>query len=121
MTCAENRARIEPVAIRERLRLKYSRVYIEAFEDAFFLQLEELQKSPVSPKMQKYFLRNLLISLEAHFVGRSRSLEHPEGPLVELRSAAELMLFDSKNPVAREYLEELALESFAELKASFTE
>lgn len=100
---------------------KFPRAYIEAFEDSFFLQLEELQKSPVSPKLQKYFLRNLLISLEAHFTGRSKSLEHPEGPLVELRAAAELMLFDSKNPVAREYLEELALESFAELKVSFTE
>ena len=101
--------------------MKYSRVYIEAFEDAFFLQLEELKQNSVSPKLQKYFLRNLLISLEAHFAGRNKSLEHTEGPLVELRAAAELMFFDSKNPVAPEYLEELALEAFAELKVSFTE
>lgn len=100
---------------------KYPRAYIEAFEDAFFVQLDELDQNALSPKLQKYFLRNLLISLEAHFADRAPALEHPQGHLVELRAAAQLMLFDSKAPVAREYLQELALEAFAELKVSFSE
>ena len=95
--------------------------YVWNAKESFELQLEALDKQPLTELQQKYYLRNLLISLELHFVARDRSLEVEGGSLQELRDAATLMVHDAKTPVARTYFEELVEEVFAELAGSFLE
>lgn len=68
---------------------------------------------------EKYYLRNLLLSLGLHFSTRDRGLELVGGSLQELRDAATLLLHDSKAPVARGYLEELLKDVFIELSSRF--
>ena len=93
--------------------------YVWNAKESFELQLEALDKQPVTELQQKYYLRNLLISLELHFAGRDRGLEAEGGSLQELRDAATLMVHDAKAPVARSYFEELLEDVFSELKHSF--
>lgn len=100
---------------------KFPADYVWNAKESFELQLEALDKQPLTELQQKYYLRNLLISLELHFVGRDRSLEAEGGSLQELRDAATLMVHDAKTPVARAYFEELVEDVFAELAASFLE
>lgn len=100
---------------------KFPADYVWNAKDSFELQLEALDKQPLTELQQKYYLRNLLISLELHFVSRDRSLEVEGGSLQELRDAATLMVHDAKTPVARAYFEELVEDVFAELAASFLE
>ena len=95
--------------------------YVWNAKESFELQLEALDKQPLTELQQKYYLRNLLISLELHFVGRERNREVEGGSLQELRDAAILMVHDAKTPVARTYFEELVEEVFAELAGSFLE
>lgn len=100
---------------------KFPADYVWNAKESFELQLEALDKQPLTELQQKYYLRNLLISLELHFVGRDRSLEVEGGSLNELRDAATLMVHDAKTPVARAYFEELVEDVFAELAAGFFE
>jgi hypothetical protein len=100
---------------------KFPADFVWNAKESFELQLEALDKEPLTELQQKYYLRNLLISLELHFVGRDRSLEAEGGSLQELRDAATLMVHDAKTPVARAYFEELVEDVFAELAASFLE
>ena len=95
--------------------------YVWNAKESFELQLEALDKQPLSELQQKYYLRNLLISLELHFVARDRALEAEGGSLQELRDAAILMVHDAKTPVARTYFEELLEDVFSELANSFIE
>lgn len=96
-------------------RKEYPRVYIETAQDAFDVQLAQLEKAELAPALQRNALRNLALSLEMHFVHRQRGLEPKDGALKELRSVAELLMHDAKAPVALEYLRNLASESFDEL------
>jgi hypothetical protein len=96
-------------------RKDYPRVYIETAQDAFDVQLAQLEKAELAPALQRNALRNLALSLEMHFVHRQRGLEPNNGALKELRSVAELLMHDAKAPVALEYLRNLASESFDEL------
>ena len=100
---------------------KFPADYVWNAKESFELQLEALDKQPLTELQQKYYLRNLLISLELHFVSRDRSLEVEGGSLQELRDAATLMVHDAKTPIARAYFEELVEDVFAELAASFLE
>ena len=100
---------------------KFPADFVWNAKESFELQLEALDKQPLTELRQKYYLRTLLISLELHFVGRDRSLEAEGGSLQELRDAATLMVHDAKTPVARAYFEELVEDVFAELAASFLE
>jgi hypothetical protein len=95
--------------------------YLWNAKESFDLQLEALNKQPLTEHQQKYYLRNLLISLELHFVARDRNLEAEGGSLQELRDAAILMVHDAKTPVARAYFEELLDDVFTELAGSFLE
>ena len=95
--------------------------YVWNAKESFELQLEALDKQPLTELLQKYYLRNLLVSLELHFVHRNRNLESEGGSLQELRDAATLMVHDAKTPVALAYFEELLEDVFAELAASFLE
>lgn len=88
-------------------------------KESFEFQLEALDKQPLTELQQKYYLRNLLISLELHFAHRNRSLEVEGGSLQELRDAATLMIRDAKTPVARAYFEELLEGVFTELAEAF--
>lgn len=98
---------------------KFPADYVWNAKESFELQLEALDKQPLTELQQKYYLRNLLVSLELHFVHRNRNLESEGGSLQELRDAATLMVHDAKTPVARAYFEELLEDVFAELAASF--
>lgn len=98
----------------------YPPVYIDEFEESFALQLEELDRASLPPKVLKHYLRNLLCAMELQFADRKQSLEPATGALKDLRAAAALMRFDMKAPVAREYLEELAGEVIAELRANYS-
>ena len=98
---------------------KFPADYVWNAKESFELQLEALDKHPLTDLQQKYFLRNLLISLELHFVGRDRNLEVEGGSLQELRDAAILMVHDAKTPVARTYFDELLEDVFAELASAF--
>ena len=98
---------------------KFPADYVWNAKESFELQLEALAKQPLTELQQKYYLRNLLVSLELHFVHRNRNLESEGGSLQELRDAATLMVHDAKTPVARAYFEELLEDVFAELAASF--
>jgi hypothetical protein len=100
---------------------KFPADYVWNAKESFELQLEALDAAPVSALQEKYFLRNLLISLELHFVGRDQALEAEGGSLQELRDAAILMLHDAKTPVAHAYFEELLGDVFSELADSFLE
>jgi len=93
--------------------------YVWNARESFELQLEALDKQPLTELQLKYYLRNLLISLELHFVSRDANLETEGGSLQELRDAAILMVHDAKTPVARAYFEELAEGVFSELAGSF--
>ena len=95
--------------------------YVWNAKESFELQLEALDKQPLNELQQKYYLRNLLISLELHFVARDRALEAEGGSLQELRDAAILMVHDAKTPVARTYFKELLEDVFSELANSFIE
>lgn len=98
---------------------KFPADYVWNAKESFELQLQALDKHPLTDLQQKYFLRNLLISLELHFVGRDRNLEVEGGSLQELRDAAILMVHDAKTPVARTYFDELLEDVFAELASAF--
>jgi hypothetical protein len=100
---------------------KFPADYVWNAKESFELQLEALDKQPLTELQQKYYLRNLLISLELHFVARDRNLEAEGGSLQELRDAAILMVHDAKTLVARAYFEELVEDVFAELAGSFLE
>jgi hypothetical protein len=100
---------------------KYPTDYIWAAQESFLLQLEVLDQQPLAAAVEKYYLRNLLISLDRHFVLRNPELEQAGGALQELRDAAELFLHDAKAPVARTYFDELLTEAFAELASAFAE
>jgi hypothetical protein len=100
---------------------KYPADYIWAARESFELQLNTLDEQAVPPLVEKYFLRNLLISLDHHFAHRDPASEKPGGALQELRDAAELFLHDSKAPLARAYFNELLDDAFAELAATFAE
>ena len=100
-------------------RKEYPRAYIEAFQDAFDVQLAQLEKGDLSPAVQRNALRNLALSLELHFVHRMRGMEKKDGGLKELRAVAELLMHDTKAPIALEFLRELANDSFAELYEVF--
>ena len=100
---------------------KFPADYVWNAKESFELQLEAFDKQPLTELQQKYYLRNLLISLELHFVHRDRNLEAEGGSLQELRDAATLMVHDAKTPVARSYFEELLEDVFAELAGSFLE
>ena len=100
---------------------KFPSEYVWNAKESFELQLEALDGAPVSSLQEKYFLRNLLISLELHFAGRDQALEAEGGSLQELRDAAILMLHDAKTPVARAYFDELLSDVFSELASSFVE
>lgn len=100
---------------------KFPADYVWNAEESFELQLEALDGGAVTALQEKYFLRNLLISLESHFADRNKPLEAEGGSLQELRDAAVLMLHDAKTPVARAYFEELAEGVFAELASTFLE
>ena len=100
---------------------KFPSDYVWNAKESFELQLEALDKQPLTELQQKYYLRNLLISLELHFVSRDRSLEIEGGSLQELRDAAALMVHDAKTPVARSYFEELVEDVFTELAGTFLE
>jgi hypothetical protein len=100
---------------------KFPADYVWNAKESFDLQLEALDKQPMTELQQKYYLRNLLISLELHFVARDRKLEVEGGSLQELRDAATLMVHDAKTPVARTYFEELVENVFVELAGSFLE
>jgi hypothetical protein len=95
--------------------------YVWNAKESFELQLEALAGQPISELQEKYYLRNLLISLELHFVNRDRGLEPAGGSLQELRDAATLLVHDAKTPVARAYFQELAEGVFAELVGAFFE
>lgn len=98
---------------------KFPADYVWNAKESFELQLEALDKQPLTELQQKYYLRNLLISLELHFAGRDHALEAEGGSLQELRDAAILMLHDAKAPVARSYFEELVEDVFKEIAESF--
>ncbi len=98
---------------------KFPADYVWNAKEAFELQLESVGKPPLSVLQEKYFLRNLLLSLELHFNDRDSSLEKEGGSLQELRDAAVLLLHDAKAQVARNYLKELFEEVFAELADRF--
>lgn len=100
---------------------KFASVYIETHKDSLALQLEILGQNEISLAVEKYFLRNLLISLEMHFVERDRKLEVAGGALQELRDAVDTLMHDDKAPVALAYLLELSADAFAELEANFAE
>jgi hypothetical protein len=100
-------------------RKEYPRAYIEAFQDAFEVQLGQIENADLSPAMQRNALRNLALSLELHFVHRSPDIEKQGGALLELRSAAELLMHDAKAPIDLNYLRELASDSFEELYEVF--
>jgi heptaprenylglyceryl phosphate synthase len=100
---------------------KFAAVYIETHKDSLALQLEILGQNVISPAVEKYFLRNLLISLEMYFVQRDRKLEVSGGALQELRDAVDTLMHDDKAPVALAYLLELSADAFAELEANFAE
>jgi hypothetical protein len=100
---------------------KFPADYVWNAKESFELQLEALDAAPVTMLQEKYFLRNLLISLELHFSGRDQALEQDGGSLQELRDAAILMLHDAKTPVARAYFDELLGDVFRELATSFVE
>ena len=100
-------------------RKEYPRAYIEAFQDAFEVQLGLIEKADLSPAMQRNALRNLALSLELHFVHRMRGMEKKDGALKELRAVAELLMHDAKAPIALNYLRELASDSFEELYEVF--
>ena len=100
-------------------RKEYPRAYIEAFQDAFDVQLAQIEKADLSPTVQRNSLRNLALSLELHFVHRMRGMEKKDGGLKELRAVAELLMHDAKAPIALEFLRELANDSFAELYEVF--
>jgi hypothetical protein len=100
---------------------KYPADYIWAARESFELQLNTLDEQAVPPLVEKYYLRNLLISLDRHFAHRDPASEKAGGALQELRDAAELFLHDSKAPVARAYFNELLDDVFAELVATFAE
>jgi hypothetical protein len=98
---------------------KFPGDYVWNAKDSFDLQLEALDKQALTELQQKYYLRNLLISLELHFACRDRALETEGGSLQELRDAATLLLHDAKAPVSRGYLDELLEDVFAELSSRF--
>ena len=100
-------------------RKEYPRAYIEAFQDAFDVQLGQIEKADLSPAVERNALRNLALSLELHFVHRMRGMETKDGGLKELRAVAELLMHDAKAPIALEFLRELANDSFAELYEVF--
>lgn len=100
---------------------KFASVYIETHKESLALQLEILGQHEISPAVEKYFLRNLLISLQMHFVERDRKLEVSGGALQELRYAVDTLLHDDKAPVALSYLLELSADAFAELETNFAE
>jgi hypothetical protein len=99
----------------------YPADYIWAARESFELQLNTLDEQAVPPLVEKFYLRNLLISLDRHFAHRDSSMEKDGGALQELRDAAELFLHDSKAPLARAYFSELLDDAFAELAATFAE
>jgi len=98
---------------------KFPADYIWNAKESFELQLEALDVAPMTERQQKYYLRNLVISLELHFASRLRELEVEGGALQELGDAATLMLHDAKASVARGYFDELFADVFAELSRSF--
>lgn len=100
---------------------KFPADYVWNAKESFELQLEALAKQPMTELQQKYYLRNLLVSLDHHFVSRDKGLEVEGGALQELRDAAILMVHDAKTPVARTYLEQLIEDVFQEIAANFIE
>ena len=100
-------------------RKEYPRAYIEAFQDAFDVQLAQIEKAELTPAVQRNALRNLALSLEVHFVHRMRGMEKKDGSLKELRAVAELLMHDAKAPITLEFLRELASDSFEELYEVF--
>ena len=100
---------------------RYPADFIWAARESFELQLNTLDEQAVPPLVEKFYLRNLLISLDRHFSHRDPSMEKDGGALQELRDAAELFLHDSKAPLARSYFNELLDDAFAELAATFAE
>ncbi len=100
---------------------KFPADFVWNAKESFELQLEALDAAPMTERQQKYYLRNLIISLELHFASRNQTLEIVGGALHELRDAAILMLHDAKTPVARAYFEELLEGVFAEIVATFLE
>jgi hypothetical protein len=98
---------------------KFPADYVWNAKESFELQLEALGAEPMTPLQEKYFLRNLVISLELHFASRDQVLEVEGGALQELRDAAILMLHDAKTPVARAYFDELFEGVFNELVTGF--
>jgi hypothetical protein len=98
---------------------KFPADYVWNAQEAFELQLDSLDNRPVSELVEKYFLRNLIISLELHFASRNQAIEIDGGSLQELRDVSILFLHDAKAPVARAYLEELVDGVFGELAERF--
>ena len=98
---------------------KFPGDYVWNAKESFVLQLDALDKQPLNELQKKFYLRNLLISLELHFATRDRGLEVEGGSLQELRDAATLLLHDAKAPVASGYLDELLEDVFVELSGRF--
>lgn len=93
--------------------------YVWNAQEAFALQIASLDRQPGDEKHKNYYLRNLLISLDFHFINRDRAKEIPGGALAELRDATTLFVHDGKAPIARAYYEELVNEVFVELAENF--
>lgn len=101
------------------MRKSYPQVYIDAAQDSFLLQLEQLASIESNAAVFKMACRNLALALELHFVERDQDLETEGGALQDLRAVAALFTHDSKAPVALGYLRELVDEVFAELNTKF--
>ena len=97
----------------------YDPDYVWAAQESFQLQLEAFDQQPLTAVAQRTYLRNILLALDRQFAHRNRASEVPGGSLQELRDAAELLLHDSKAPVALPYLKELIDDCFAELAENF--
>jgi hypothetical protein len=100
---------------------KFPADYVWNAKESFELQLEALDKQPMTELQRKYYLRNLLISLELHFADRDQELEVEGDSLQELRDASILMLHDAKTPVSRTYFAELVEDVFTELAGAYLE
>lgn len=97
----------------------YESGYVWAAQESFQLQLEALEQQPLTAVAQRTYLRNMLLALDRQFAHRNPAQEQPGGALQELRDAAELLLHDSKAPVALPYLKLLIDDCFAELAQKF--
>jgi hypothetical protein len=101
------------------MRKSYPQVYIDAAQDSFLLQLDQLATIESNAAAFKMASRNLALALELYFVERDQDLETEGGALQDLRAVAALLTHDSKAPVALDYLRELVDDVFAELFATF--